>query len=197
MDTSEIQKVTRNYSNCREILLNKLKDKCPVYKNHVTADEDDGWDDAIKQARGYGISIKSFGDTCGIQTKFVVTPAHLGYSFDYSWGLGSYGYDCWDRGKLIFYDDKPPKRVGGVSIETINKANSELFEFCDEIKSYCKYINICKVGGDERGYLRSRLINFNLAKTEFSEGELNGETLVAFVYGITPSDLLKQFDTKT
>lgn len=45
------------------------------------------WNDAIYEAREYGIHVSAFGDTID---KFVITPKDLGYDFDYAFGNGSW-----------------------------------------------------------------------------------------------------------
>ena len=69
------------------ILLNKIASKDCFKKYHKTPPIDEiGMD--IDEARGDGIPIWSFADT---EDKFVLTPKHMGYDFDYIAGEGRWG----------------------------------------------------------------------------------------------------------
>ena len=69
-----------------DVLDNKKDDMHTV--EYVTIDDSIIYIDCILEARGYGDTIHVFTDT---QDKFVITPQHFGYSFNYPPFEGSWG----------------------------------------------------------------------------------------------------------
>ena len=56
-----------NKPSLLEILMRKTSDGYKKFEYTCTPEKDDyGWESAILEARGQGISIKCFGDTFGI-----------------------------------------------------------------------------------------------------------------------------------
>jgi hypothetical protein len=80
-----------------KILINKKESNDKIHSNTITPNLDDFNNiSTIYEARGYGESIKVFGDT---KDKIVITPKHAGYDYNYvmkdgdSWGSDFVGYD--------------------------------------------------------------------------------------------------------
>jgi len=77
-NSTMIQKICTIFSE-------KLKNSACRHEPYLITPEIDCFN-TIKEARGYGIPIDTFGDT---SDKMVLTPNHLGFStkqFEYHWG---------------------------------------------------------------------------------------------------------------
>ena len=131
------------------------------------------WQNTIKEARGGGIKVAAFGDT---KDKLVLHPGHLGYPFDYSWGRGMWGGDCWDATR-----------------EQISEANARIFDIAKKLSEhYSTYL--VNVSGTGKGYLSTELFDATLADTtfeEFAEKKRIGSDLVIFVYKLTDEKMIE------
>ena len=152
-------------------LVRKYKSKDKIYYDHITADENDpGWMDAIKQARGRGISIKSFADT---SDKFVLTPRHINYNFDYYWSRGYWSRGYWSSQSC--WNEKVPQYI-------INQANSELIDLGFILCQYCNDIKVCCISGRDKGYLSTQILSLEEVYDDLNNGNLWSDDLVLFVY---------------
>lgn len=116
----------------------------------------------VEEARGYGVSIKSFGDT---RDKLVFHPGMLKEwegKFDYYWGKGEWGSkSCWSKTKD----------------EDIIKANKFLIEIAVKLKKDYK-VGVMKVSGNAKGHLSCVLWTNDF---KFDEDQLESD-LVLFIY---------------
>ncbi len=121
----------------------------------------DGWYDAVDEARGHGISIKCFGDTLD---KVVIHPGHMGYKFDYHWGKGEWtSQSCWEI-TIRTYDKYDDMQVTyeTVDSEIINKANFELVKFGTYLVSLGYCVWFVNISGDGKGHLSTTIENLEI-----------------------------------
>jgi hypothetical protein len=111
-----------------------------------------GWGDAIEEARGYGISIKSFSSTAD---KIVIHPGNMyqlspfpKYNFNYFWGdeQSWSSESCW----------------GKENNETIIKANKSLLKLGKFMRDNFEWkVNCLSIRGNGKGYLSSYLADLD------------------------------------
>ena len=158
----------------RKILLGKLNADDIQYPYFVTPPiDDDGWTEAVEEARGYGISIASFGDT---SDKIVLHPGHLGYKFNYYWGNGSWG------DSPCFYEE---------DIDIIFEANNILISIGIGLIQKGYRIEFCSPSGTVKGYLSTKFFDFTIDDLDNLD-ELNvdfSKDFVLFVYGMSLSNI--------
>lgn len=149
MDTDFVKNILKNKESANDF----------VHKYNVTPDIDDnGWNEAIYEARSYGIPQASFSDT---SDKKVITPKHLGYDkFNYHWKTTWTSEECWEA------DD-----------DEIIKANTELLSFAKIMHDSGYKIYIVHPCGWGDGALDTRLFTVNNYENQWTCGDL-----VLFVY---------------
>lgn len=128
-----------------KICSNKIKSRDSIERHKLTPGlYHSGWNDAVKNARGHGISISAFGDT---KDKLVLHPGHLGYNFDYYWGKNFWSSaSCWDK---------------NVSDKEITKANKELLLVGNELSQLGYTLWVVYVRGNDKGYLTTYPFDIN------------------------------------
>jgi hypothetical protein len=160
----------------KEICTGKVKAKDNFEKCCLTDANNGAWNDAIKEARGSGVSIKSFCDT---QDKVVLHPGHLGYDFDYYWGRSYWSReDCWD-----------------INVNNIKReeANNKLWILMKELTQLQYEVWVVFPSGCDKGYLSTYLFDGEEHKRFNSLDELLHELpqpqldeMVLFVFGLDP-----------
>jgi len=131
-----------------------------------------GWGEAVEEARGYGISIKSFSSTAD---KLVIHPGNIDeltsfrkYDFDYFWGdQHSWSSEsCWRKGETQ---------------ETIISANRNLISLGKFIRDNFKLnVDYLCIHGNDKGYLSCYLGDLeNIREDEY------GDDIVLFVWKLS------------
>ena len=158
----------------KKLFKNKLKSEDKINEYDTTPSANEGWNNAVKEAKGYGIPISSFGDT---EDKMVFHPGHLGYDFNYHWGEEKWtNEDCWEE-----HVDK----------ETKIKALKELLELGIELNDRFD-VDFLYVSGTKKGYLSSRLYTIDEIESDnFPDDEYE---YVMFVYGISRKYMKKRLE---
>jgi len=127
------------------------------------------WNDAIYEAREHGIPLSSFCDTLD---KFVITPADLGYGFDYI-----FADDNWGCADACYKDMILADKI---------KAYDELVDIAKILNKKC-HVSAVFIDGDGRGYLvtefRHAVDGFRYKTNEDKKYVVENHNVVLFCYG--------------